>query len=242
MSPIANQNIAKLHHYDNPRLNTEFERIYNFLQFTKYPRESIDGEALKKGSVHETKLIQPLSAEAAPGSGVVRTDAEIIALIEANAFFLHEYAQVIDEKPDGTPGGTFVSGAWRTRDINTEIQDNDNLLTVAANQITLIAGTYYTRIKAPALRVQSNIIRLYNFTDGVVVLLGTNEYSEATPVGSHSSSVISGVFTIAAPKVLEIQHHCFLTRTLHGFGGSVLTSAPQPVEVYTVAEFWRTET
>ena len=194
---------------------------------------------MEKGSIHETKLILPLSAAAGGGQ---RTDAEIITLIEDNAFFLHEYAQVRDEKPDGTPGGTFVSGAWRTRDLTVEAQDNDNLLTLAANQITLIAGTYYTRIKAPALRVQSNIIRLYNFTDGVVVLLGTNEYSEATPFGSHSSSVISGVFTIAAPKVLEVQHHCFLTRTIHGFGGSVFTSAPQPVEVYTVAEFWRTKT
>jgi hypothetical protein len=162
-----------------------------------------------------------------------------IALRQTASDFFPSYAHIRDEKPDGTPGGAFISGAWRTRDLNTIQSDVDGLIvSLVANQFTLLAGSYYTFIRAPSLRVQSNIIRLYNVDTGLVTLLGTNEYSEATPFGSTGSSIIQGLFTIAVDTLYEVQHHCFLTRTIHGFGGSVATSAPPPVEVYTTAEFW----
>lgn len=237
---IANQNIGKLHNYENPQFNTEFDRIYDFLARAKFPDNTINGRKLQNGSVPETKLIQPLSATAAPGS---TNPADIIALIEAAVpIRLQSYANFIDEKPDGTAGGTFTSGAWRTRDINTIKEDDDGLIvSIVANQFTLLANEYHIRIKCPSMRVQSNIARLYNVDLGVVTLLGTNEYSEATPFGSHASSIIQGFFTIGVDTLFEIQHHCFLTRITHGFGGSVFTSAPQPVEVYTSVELWKVD-
>jgi hypothetical protein len=63
MSPIPNQNIGKIHNYKEPNLNTEFDRIYDFLAFGKFPEESLSGGKLTKGSVHETKLILPLSED-----------------------------------------------------------------------------------------------------------------------------------------------------------------------------------
>jgi hypothetical protein len=239
---IANQNIGKLHHYDNPQFNTEFDRIYDFLARAKFPDNSVNGRKLQNGSVPETKLIGPLSTDVAPGIPATphRTDAEINALIEASVpIRFQSYASIRDEKPNGTAGGTFTSGAWRTRDLTTIAEDDDSLIvSLVANQFTLVPNEYYVRIKCPSLRVQSNIARLYNADTGLITLVGTNEYSEATPVGSHSSTVIQGFFTIGVNTLYEVQHHCFLTRTLHGFGGSVLTSVPQPVEVYTTVELW----
>ncbi len=58
---IADQNIGKLHQYER-HLDQELEQIYNFLQFAKYPRASIDGESLKLGSVVQNRLRPPISA------------------------------------------------------------------------------------------------------------------------------------------------------------------------------------
>ena len=63
---------------------------------------------------------------------------------------LDGYILIRDEKASGTTGGTFTSGAWQTRDLNTEVVDTGNHASVATNQITLAAGTYRFRIVAPA--------------------------------------------------------------------------------------------
>ena len=53
---IANQNIGKLHSYEDPHFNTEFDRIYDFLARVKFPDNSVDGVKLRDGSVAERKL------------------------------------------------------------------------------------------------------------------------------------------------------------------------------------------
>ena len=42
-------------------------------------------------------------------------------------------ALVIDQKSANTNAGTFTSGAHRTRDLNTEVFDPDNIVTVSSN-------------------------------------------------------------------------------------------------------------
>ena len=37
------------------------------------------------------------------------------------------HAIICDQKAGGTAGGTFTEGAWRTRDLNTEITDADGI-------------------------------------------------------------------------------------------------------------------
>ncbi len=52
------------------------------------------------------------------------------------------YAAICNEQPSGTEGGTFTSGAWRVRDLNTEIADPDGIVSISSNQFTLGAGSY----------------------------------------------------------------------------------------------------
>ena len=47
------------------------------------------------------------------------------------------YAVVCDQKANNTDGGTFSNGAWRTRDLNREVCDDDGIVTVANNKFTL---------------------------------------------------------------------------------------------------------
>ena len=48
-----------------------------------------------------------------------------------------------DQKASGTAGGDFTSGAWQTRTLNTEVFNTITGSALAANQVTLPAGTYF---------------------------------------------------------------------------------------------------
>jgi len=140
----------------------------------------------------------------------------------------YDYIKVSDVKPQGTNGGSFTAGAWRTRDINTEDIDTGGHCSIANNQITLAAGTYECFIACPSHMAGENKARLYNVTDGAVVLLGQNTQTS-------SIATVVGRFTIAAQKTFEIQHQCSSTEANYGFGHN--NDFDGANEVYTVAEF-----
>lgn len=142
-----------------------------------------------------------------------------------------------DQKTQNTDGGGFTSGAWRTRDINTEVADTGGFGSVASNQITLAAGTYRCFIHAPAYSVTKHQARLQNITDTATTLVGTSEYASHTASADQpeSRSIIVGRFTIAGTKTFEVQHQCSATEGTNGFG----VKANFTTEIYTVAEFWK---
>lgn len=146
----------------------------------------------------------------------------------------YPYILVSDQKTQNTNGGTFTSGAWRTRDINTEDADTGNNCSVSSNQITLAAGTYQIRASCPAFACGLHQTRLQNITDSTTILTGTGEYCSTTS-GGGSRSFLTGRFTLAAQKTLEIQHLCQTTRATNGLG----VANNFTTEVYTIAEFWK---
>jgi len=144
------------------------------------------------------------------------------------------YVCVRDKKALGTDGGTFTSGAWRTRDITDEQADTAGICSIDSNQITLAAGTYRCSISCPAWFVQKHKARLYNITDSAVLLVGTSEYTQDNSYHVTRSFIV-GRFTLAAAKALEVQHRCVVTRANEGFG----LNCSMGDEIYTVAEFFR---
>ena len=145
------------------------------------------------------------------------------------------YVCIADEKAQNTNGGTFTSGAWRTRDLNTERADTAGIASLASNQITLPAGTYRAMIMCPTEYVNKHQARLYNITGAAVLLTGMSSRALNTSVGNTSHAIIQGRFTLAVESVLEVQHRCETTNNTYGFGPAVNFTT----EVYTVAEFWR---
>lgn len=143
------------------------------------------------------------------------------------------YAVIQDEKSSGTDGGTFTNGAWRTRTLNTVQTDVDSILSLASNQFTLQAGSYFIDASAPAYTVREHRAKLFNVTDSTDDLLGTSEHSfnsNSTP------SRARGRITIASAKVFEIQHQCTDTVSTNGFG---VAAGFGIAEIYTVVEIWR---
>jgi D-lyxose ketol-isomerase len=175
------------------------------------------------------------------GINSVYTVAEFLRIKDLSKAFseVANYVKVSDVKDYNTSGGTFTSGAWRTRDIGTEDSDSSNICTIDSNQITLAAGTYICNIICPAYQVDSNVARLYNISDSSEVLLGTvNRTQDA--YGTNSFSKISGKFTIATEKIFEVQHSCVTTEVDVGFG--IKSNISDVDSVYTIAEFFRVAT
>lgn len=152
---------------------------------------------------------------------------------QPNSSVTEPYIYIRDEKASGTDGGTFTTGAWRTRDLNTEVVDTGNNASVAANQITLAAGTYRFRVQAPAFRVAQHQVKLVNITD-TIAYIGTSAFT--TGVDVTTSSWVEGRFTIAAPKVFEVQHQSSQTRATDGFGAATGFAVNC---VYTEIELWK---
>jgi hypothetical protein len=147
-----------------------------------------------------------------------------------------DYIRLEDQKAQNTVGGTFTSGAWQTRVLNTEVTDTGGHCSLASNQFTLAAGTYEIFAAAPASFVDGHQARLFNVTDTALVILGQNSYSSANETDiTMTPAIVRGVFTIGASKALEIQHRCQVTRANNGFGAEMNWAT----EVFTVVELWK---
>ena len=146
------------------------------------------------------------------------------------------YAVIADQKTSGTSGGTFTSGAWRTRDLNTELFDPDGIVTISSNQFTLQAGTYLIKWGAPAYRVDGHRSALYDITGTAFIEYSMTMYADAQYRTQNVSSGSARV-TITAANTYEIQHRCDTTSNTAGFGGG--QSGYGDAETYTVVEIYK---
>jgi hypothetical protein len=143
------------------------------------------------------------------------------------------YAIIADQKASGTAGGTCTTGAWRTRDLQTEIADPDGIVSISANAFTLGAGTYFIMWTVPGFYIYRNQSRLYNLTDTSAVEVGSCDFcnnSFTTTRGLGSARV-----TIAGSKAFTIEHRSSATRTTDGFG----LTADFDTEQYTTVEIFK---
>lgn len=134
----------------------------------------------------------------------------------------------------GTAGAAFTTGGWSTVPLNTEVVDTGNHGSIAANEITLAAGTYryhYGVVGAACNRFQG---RLYNVTDAGVITdsYGSVVYADSGTLAS-TISVGAGRFTLASGKTIRMEGNCSNTGTYgaaSSFGGG---------EVYSYIELWK---
>lgn len=131
-------------------------------------------------------------------------------------------ASVSDTRTPGTNGGTFTSGSWVPRTLNT-IAGSQNFCTLNNNQFTLIPGTYHFDIGACACGVQNHQFRLWDVTNNVLVAVSTNGYT----TGSNDFLTISEGVIISVPTTYEIQHQCVQTVADYGFGRAVGFGEPE---------------
>ena len=126
-------------------------------------------------------------------------------------------AVIADVKAYSAHGGTFTQDAWQTRDLNTELDDPENIVSIASNQFTLQAGTYLVEWSAPAFKVNRHKSRLQNIADSTTEAEGTSAYTDS-PDNVTTTSIGAKVITVASAKAFEIQHYAQATASSNGFG------------------------
>ena len=148
------------------------------------------------------------------------------------------YSILTDEKTSGTAGGTFTSGAWRTRDLQNEVYDGIGI-TFSTNEFILPAGNYLIQWSAPAYSINLHKSRLYDVTGTAVIEYGSSEM--ATSLLGHYADVGmtrsfgSARVTPSGTNNYKIEHHCEDTYATEGFGHA----GGFAVEVYTIVEIFK---
>jgi len=135
------------------------------------------------------------------------------AKIEPHAIIVREY------QADTVDGGTFTSGAWRTRDLNLEVLDAGNDITISSGQVTFQPGYYLILGWAVANQVGYHQTAIYNVDTTTHLATGTTAYSATGAVGPSESFVASNLFVNPSSTVtIELQHVCQTTKATDGFG------------------------
>lgn len=165
---------------------------------------------------------------------------ELLNPYEISSFSEDNYLQIQEQKSSGTDAGTFASGAYRTRALNTEEKNTiaGASLDSSSNRITLPAGKYYVKAWGTAFMVNSHAMRIYNITDSSVIITGSSSSARESD-NVNNISVCAGVFTLALSKVIELQHRCQTTRINEGFGTDVGSVWTVPNELYSEIEIWK---
>lgn len=147
------------------------------------------------------------------------------------------YAIIYDQKTVSTNGGSLVSGAWRTRDLNTIHADPDSIVTLSSNQFTLGAGTYWIEAFTTASYVQRHQLAIYDVT-GTTLYAGMNSFSQTTG-DMWTPTMVSMRHTAASSNTYELQHRCQTTGGVNSLGvehGSFWTDAP---EIYSIVKIFK---
>lgn len=150
---------------------------------------------------------------------IVSENAQAVGL-DPNSIPWKNTVYIKDVKAAATSGGTFTSGAWRTRDLNTlENPFSVSWVSLNTNQFTLDPGTYEFEATAPAIAVDGHKAKLRNITAGSDTIIGQPAAS-LNSAGDHTNSIsiVKGIFTIGSTTVFELQHQCSTTRATNGFG------------------------
>ena len=133
-----------------------------------------------------------------------------------------------------TAGGTFTSGAWQKRILNTTLINTISGCSIASSVITLGAGTYNVQGWGPAFRVDVHKLRIQNTTAATTIVTGMNAYSPSGAENSETHSFANTVFTLTGSTNIELQHRCQTTKTTNGFGTDGATLGD---EVYAQIQF-----
>ena len=166
---------------------------------------------------------------------VIKTDGSgNLAFTTPAASAFSSYALICDQKSANTEGGSSSAGSWMTRDLNTELADPDNIVSISSNRFTLQAGSYLIKASCPAHLGNSHTCQIYNYTDSSVEETGTGEY--VYQGGSTTRSFVMGRVTIASAKEFTIRHRVSNSNSGNGLG---VPNGWTTTEKYTMVEIYK---
>ena len=196
----------------------------------------VDGPATFAGDMGSSKGFNTAGIFA--GNGVVDPPTwsvytqvsveDLATAVKDNATYVEgktKVATVKDVKPNADSGGQITANTWTTRDLNT-ISDPSNIgISVNTNVITIPAGTYRIKWKAPGWRIYTYQTKLEYSTDsgfgsGVTKVIGSSEFCSSTSAPSSTSSEgIAPSLTFSETTYVRIRQWAGLTGPTGVFNG-----------------------
>tara|TARA_R100001463_G_scaffold112858_1_gene167984 strand:- start:242 stop:826 length:585 start_codon:yes stop_codon:yes gene_type:complete len=146
------------------------------------------------------------------------------------------YAVIVDQKSANTEAGTFTSGAWQTRILQTKYDEDGIVSSISSNKFTLAAGNYFIVWSAPCYKVDKNQSRLYDVTNSAQITpLGSVEHA-GTSQSVQVRSIGAVRVTPSGSTEYRIEHQSAATRADNGFGfaGNLATA-----EIFTIVEIYK---
>ena len=149
-------------------------------------------------------------------SGAVLTAAQLNGVLDD----FQDIAIFNETQAASTAGGSFTTGSWQTRVLNTTVVNNIASCSLASNAVSLPAGTYYMRAIAPSFLTNEHQIKIYNNTDATDVVLGGQAYGANTVEAATISEAFT-VVTITGTKSFLVQHRCAVSKATNGLGTAI---------------------
>jgi hypothetical protein len=146
-------------------------------------------------------------------SGAVLTAAQLNSVLDN----FQDIAIFNESQASNTAGGTFTSGSYQKRVLNTTVVNNITGCSIASSVVTLPAGTFYIRGVAPAYNVNANKVRLQNTTAATTIRTGTVQRT-ASSDATGCNAVVETVVTFTVTTTIELQHRCETTINNQGYG------------------------
>ena len=131
---------------------------------------------------------------------------------------LQQIAIFNEQQASGTNGGTFTSGAYNKRTLNTTVVNNITNCTLTSSVISLPAGTYNVLAWGHGQQVGNHRVRLQNTTAATTIALGHNAFTNNGAGYATTTSLVQTSFTLASTSNIELQHRCQTTKSTDGYG------------------------
>lgn len=164
----------------------------------------------------------------------------------------HKTVYLKDTKVAATEGGTFTSGSWQIRDLNT-LEGDTSFITVpsgfllatndnnggtpdtAEQQFTLEAGTYEFEGQGTVYAVNTHRLKLYNVTDASDAIIGQTNFAGATDAGGSVARLV-GTITITSSKTFDLRHRAQTSRSTDGWGQAIDFGVPETFSMLKIVQ------
>ncbi len=153
-----------------------------------------------------------IAANAVTTAKILDANVTLGKLAPTAKAFQAQLLHVQDRKTTGVAGAAITSGAKRTRELTTAVTNEITDASLASNQITLPAGTYWVEALVTAGVGSGAVQHVFaNVTDGTDPIYSVNAFTEGSAGRASTNTVLRGRMTIAGAKVFELRSHVTVT-------------------------------
>ena len=181
-------------------------------------------------------------ADGTSGQAMVTDGSGALSFASMPTALYQSYAVVCDKKASNVQGGTPQTGGFYPRDLNHELIDPDNIVSLSSNHFVLQAGTYTIKWNCPFYesgRGATELVTVANSGSGGAtrIAIGAVAWSGTTDSNNYPQHNSQGWHrvTISSETYFAIRYRCDSQQNTYGLG----VEAEYTDSIYTVVEIFK---